>query len=264
MGRRRSGALPLLHGVVWNVSCSFRCATLFFFVEPQLCAHRNKHAALAGRRIFLSLATSLRVQRMPRMAFLEDIARRARPSPLQAWPEVEEEHEQEDQMGQLGAGHQHQDTHDNAVSTGTLDAATIPPRIESGFISPLMALGLYGRAVAGSTVSTRDHEGGVVTGTACSGRLSPCLHDARGDGHEKHKQPRLWHALKSLAIATALVAAVMVVINQGKVCISTVLLRMRTLRVGCACNRIYKIAWIHAHRVVVSSTQERPHDILDG
>eukprot|EP00752_Nemacystus_decipiens_P018256 g16381.t2 len=141
---------------------------------------------------------------------------RARPTPLQAWPEFGEEHEHEDrEIGQLGAGEQHQGTHDNAVSAGTADSATARPIIESGVISPLTALSMYGRALGGSAMSMVDHEGGVVTTTARSGRLSPSLHDARGNGHEKLKQPRLWHALKFLAIATALVAAVVLAINQG-------------------------------------------------
>lgn len=150
------------------------------------------------------------------MAYLEDIALHARPSPLYAWPEVAEEQEQQDsEIGHLG-GHRCPGIHGNPVSTGsTADGATVQRRIESSAFSPLTALNLRGRAVDGSVMPTRDHQGGVVTGT---GRRSSGLHDARGDGHEKQKL-RLWYLVKSLAAATALVVAVMLVISQGNVCV---------------------------------------------
>lgn len=152
------------------------------------------------------------------MAFLQDIALRARPAPLHAWPKVAEEQEQQDrEIGQPGAGRQHQSTHDNAVFTGTPDAATMQPRIESSVVSPLAALGMYVRAMRGSAMSTRDSKGGMVTGTVCPSRLSPGIHDARRGGHERQRQPWLWLVVKSLAIATALVAAVVMVVNQGTV-----------------------------------------------
>eukprot|EP00903_Cladosiphon_okamuranus_P019304 g17744.t1 len=151
---------------------------------------------------------------MPRMAFLQDIALRARPAPLHPWPEVAEE-EQDGEIGQEGAGNQYHVTHDNVVSTGTPDAATVQPRTKSSVGSPLAALGMYGRAVSGLAMSTRDRNGGAVTGTMCSGLLPPGLHDARGGGHERQRQPWLWLVVKSLVIATTLVAAVVVIANQG-------------------------------------------------
>ena len=183
-----------------------------FSSNRNLIARTQTNAPHVGRSNLFSLTTLLHTHGMPRMAFLDDIALQARPSPLQAWPEVEEEHEHDRETGQLGAGHQHQDT-------GTPGSATVQPRIDPVVISPLTALGMYGRALSGSAMSTHDHQGGVVTAAACTGRLSLGLHDARGNGHDKRKQSRVWHALKSLAIATALVSAVVVVVNQGEVCV---------------------------------------------
>lgn len=158
------------------------------------------------------------------MAFLEDIALQARRSPLRAWPEVAEDHDGEQQDSEIGqqgeAGHLYQGVHDSSVTTaGTPDGATVRPRIAPSVFSPLTALGMHGRAVGGSARSTREREGGVVTGTVCSGRLSPAgLHDARGGEHEKRQAPTwLWYMVKSLAVSTVLVAAVMLVMSQGKV-----------------------------------------------
>lgn len=162
---------------------------------------------------------------MPRMTFLKDVALQERSSPLHAWPEVaEEQEEQRDSETGQQAGHQYQATGDNAVSTDIPDGVTVQPRIKSRVVSPLTALSMYGRAVGGPATSTRERHGGVVNRTACSGRLSPGSHDAIGGGHEKQKQPRLRYVAKSLAIGTAIVAAVMLVVNQEKVRV-TLLLR---------------------------------------
>ena len=174
----------------------------------------------ASKSLFASPPhVTARALHMPRMAFLQDMARRARPEPLHAWPEVSEEQEepQDREIGQPGGGHQYQGNHDNAVA-GTPDATAAQPAIESSVASPLAALGMYARAVSGSAMSRRERDGGVVAGTMRPGKLSPCLHDARGDRHERQKEPWLWNVIKSLAIATALVAAVVVVVNEGKVC----------------------------------------------
>lgn len=154
------------------------------------------------------------------MVHLEDTALHTGPSPLYTRPKVADEQEQQDrEIGLAGAaGHQPQDIHGNAVSTGTPDGATVQPRTKSSVASSLAVLSMYGRAVGRSLMPARDREGGVVTRTEGLGRLSSGVYDQRGDGHEKRKQLRLWYVVKSLAVTTALVAAVVLVISPGKVC----------------------------------------------